>query len=183
MTGAMAAHYARALADTVFAPNSGLEAHEAVRQLSEAESVITSSNELRVALLSPAIQKDRKMAVISKLADGLGVHRMIRNFLLVVTTHRRMHELPAMRQEFEKVVDEHLGWLRAEVISAHELSAQQREEVERALGAQLGKFIRADYKVDPAVLGGIRARVASREYDATLAGRLAALRQQLIANA
>lgn len=183
MTGALAAHYARALADSVFAPNSGIDAHDAVRQLSVADDTISSSRELRVALLSPAIQKERKLAVIKKIAADLGLHRIVRNFLLVVTSHRRMHELTAMRQEFEKVVDERLGWLRAEITSAHELTAPQRQEVEKALGEKLGKMIRADYKVDPAVLGGIRARVASREYDATLAGRLSALRQQLIANA
>jgi F-type H+-transporting ATPase subunit delta len=138
---------------------------------------------LDVALLSPAVQKDRKIAVVSKVADKLGIHRIIRNFLLVVTSHRRIHELRAMRQEFESVVDERLGWLRAEITSAHELTPQQREEIERALGEQLGKFIRAEYKLDPAVLGGVRARVASREYDATLAGRLSALRQELVANA
>jgi F-type H+-transporting ATPase subunit delta len=160
-----------------------LNAQDAVAQLAAAESAITSSPELDVALLSPAVQKDRKIAVVSKVADKLGVHRIIRNFLLVVTSHRRIHELRAMRQEFESVVDERLGWLRAEITSAHELTPQQREEIERALGEQLGKFIRAEYKLDPAVLGGVRARVASREYDATLAGRLSALRQELVANA
>lgn len=183
MTGALANHYARALADAVFAPNSGISPQEAISQLATAEGLITSSRDMHVALLSPAIQKDRKLAFMSKLADDLALHRVIRNFLMVVTSHRRMHELKGMRQELELVVDERLGWLRAEITSAHELTPQQREEVERALGSQLGKFIRADYKVDPALLGGIRARVASREYDATLAGRLTSLRQQLIANA
>jgi F0F1-type ATP synthase delta subunit len=36
--------------------------------------------------------------------------------------------------------------------------------------------------VDPALLGGIRARVASREYDATVRGRLERMRQRLAAN-
>lgn len=183
MTGALATHYAKALADSVFAPGSDLTPEEAVRQFGAAETLITSSPELKVALLSPAIQKDRKIALMSKLAGDLGLHRMIRNFLLVVTTHRRMHELSGMLQEFRNAVDEKLGWLRAEITSAHQLTEEQRQSVERALGAQLGKLIRAEYKVDPAVLGGIRARVASREYDATLAGRLTALKQRLTANA
>lgn len=183
MTGALANHYAKALAGTVFGPNAGISPQDAVAQLAMAEGVITSSKDLQLALLSPAVQKSRKVTLMSGLADRLGVHRLIRNFLLVVTTHRRINELRGMRQEFELAVDERLGWVRAEITSARELTPEQRSEVERALGTKLGKFIRADYKVDPAVLGGIRARVADREYDATLSGRLAALRQQLMANA
>jgi len=59
------------------------------------------------------------------------------------------------------------------------LSAQHKEELERALGSKLGKFIRAHYKVEPDLLAGIRARVASREYDATLRGKLEHMRQRL----
>jgi F-type H+-transporting ATPase subunit delta len=183
MTDALATHYAKALAEAVFAPNSSITPQDAVAQLASAESVVIGSKDLQLALLSPAVPKSRKIAVMSKIADHLGLHKVVRNFLLLVTTHRRIHELKAMREEFEKVVDERLGWVRAEVTSARELTGPQREEIERALGTKLGKFIRADYKIDPTVLGGIRARVASREYDATLAGKLTSLRQQLVGNA
>jgi len=182
MTGALSTHYARALADAVFGPNSGLSPQDAVTQLANAESVITGSKDLQTALLSPAINRNRKVAVISKIADILGLHRIVRNFLLVVVTHRRTHELRSIRQEFELVIDERLGWVRAEITSGRELTKAQREEIERVLGGKLGKFIRADYNVDPAVLAGVRARVASKEYDATLKGKLDHMRQRLHAD-
>ena len=81
MTDALSTHYARALADAVFAPNSGLSPQDALAQLAAAESLISGSKELHIALLSPAISKARKAAVISKLADQLGLHRIMRNFL------------------------------------------------------------------------------------------------------
>jgi F-type H+-transporting ATPase subunit delta len=177
---ALATHYAKALADVVFEPNSGISPQDAVAQLQSAEEVTTGSKDLQLALLSPAVPKPRKITVMSKIADDLGLNRVIRNFLLVLTTHRRILQLKDIRLEFENEVDQRLGWLRAEITSAHELTGAQREEVERALGTKLGKFIRADYKIDPALLGGIRAHVGSREYDASLAGRLTGLRQQLL---
>lgn len=179
MPEALAAHYARALADAVFAENSGLSPEDALKQLQSAESLFSSSKELQRALLSPAVLKTRKRAVISRLADELGIHRLIRNFLLVVVSHRRTWELKAMRQEFELVVDERLGWIPADIASAKELSAEQKQEIERTLGTKLGKFIRAHYHVDPDLLAGVRARVASKEYDATLRGKLESMRQRL----
>ncbi len=50
------------------------------------------------------------------------------------------------------------------------------------LGTKLGKYVRAHYQIDPALIGGVRARVASKEYDATVRGKLEGLRQRLAAN-
>jgi F-type H+-transporting ATPase subunit delta len=179
VSGALATHYARALADAVFREDSGLTPQDAIAQLKSAEGVVSGSKQLQIVLLSPAVSKGHKVAVLAKLADELGLHRLVRNFLSVVVAHRRTAELSAIREQFEQVVDERLGWVRAEIASARELSAQQREEIERALGTRLGKFIRADEKVDPALLAGVKARVASKEYDATLKGKLESLRQRL----
>ena len=181
MTDALSTHYSRALADAVFAPNSGLSPQDALAQLSAAESLISGSKDLHIALLSPAVNKSRKAAVISTLAERLELHRLIRNFLVVVVKHRRIHELSAIRQSFGLIVDERLGWIPAEIASAKELSPDQREQIERALGTKLGKFIRADYKVDPALLGGVRAHIASKEFDASIRGKLESMRQRLTA--
>jgi F-type H+-transporting ATPase subunit delta len=179
---ALSVHYAQALADAVFAPGSGLSPEDAVHQFRSAESMITASSQLHAALLSPAVSRQKKQAVISKLGEMLGLHRVVRNFLLVVILHRRILDLKAMRESFEEVVDSRLGWVRAEIASAHEVAAPQREEIERALGSQLGKFIRATYVVDASLIGGVRARVASKEYDATVRGKLDSMRQRLAAN-
>jgi F-type H+-transporting ATPase subunit delta len=136
---------------------------------------------LEHALLSPAVSKVRKKTVIQKLGAGMGLHRLIQNFLLVVVKHRRTREIPAIRKSFEAAVDERLGWLPAEIASAKDLSDEQKKEIERSLGTKLGKMIRANYQVDPALIGGVRARVASREYDASVKGKLENMRQRLAA--
>jgi F-type H+-transporting ATPase subunit delta len=181
MMGALASHYARSLADAVFRENSGITPEAAVEQLRSVEGIISGSKELERVLLSPAVNKNRRAAVIGKLSDGLGLHRLIKNFLLVVVSHRRTNQLREIRRKFEAVVDDKLGWLPAEISSAKALDAREKEQVEGVLGAKLGKFIRAHYDVDPALLAGVRARVASREYDGTLRGKLEFMRQRLAA--
>ena len=181
MTGALATHYARALADGVFREGSGLSPTEAIDQMRSAESLISGSVELKRALLSPAVNKRQKSAVISKLSEELGLHRLLRNFLLVVVSHHRLNELAGIRQQFEAVVDERLGWIPAAITSAQELRPDQKEQIERVLGIKLGKFIRPNYQVDAGLLAGVRARVASKEYDASLRGKLESMRQTLAA--
>jgi F-type H+-transporting ATPase subunit delta len=182
MTDAVSRHYAGALADAVFAPNSGLKPEQAVEQLGAVISLISGSKDLELALLSPAVSKSRKQAVITRLTDELAVHRLIRNFLLVIVSHRRTRDLKEIQNNFDLIVDERLGWIPAEIASARDLVPEQREQIEKVLGSKLGKFIRAQYKVEPALIGGVRARVASKEYDATLRGKIDSLRQRLVAH-
>ncbi|MBV8865597.1 MAG: ATP synthase F1 subunit delta [Acidobacteriaceae bacterium] len=182
MTDALSSHYAEALANAVLVPGSDLSPEAAIKQLKSAVGLLRDSQDLALALLSPAVNKVRKQAVIGKLADELGLHRLIKNFLLVVVSHRRTRELSAIEESFERIVDERTGWIPADITSAHELSAKQRQEIERVLGTKLGKFIRAHYQVDPTLIGGIRAHVASKEYDATVRGQLESMRSRLVSH-
>jgi F-type H+-transporting ATPase subunit delta len=179
MEDAVSAHYANALADAVFRPDTGLSPPEAVTQLRDIALTIHESKALQGVLLSPAVSRARKTAVVSKLADAMQLHRLLRNFLLVVSSHRRISEMNQIAASFESVVDDRMGFVPADIASAAELNAEQRERIERALGANLGKYIRAQYRVEPELLGGVLARVASREYDATLRGRLDSMRYRL----
>jgi F-type H+-transporting ATPase subunit delta len=179
MPDALSVHYAAALANAVFAPNAGLKPEDAIAQLRLAESLLTGSKQLEHALLSPAVSKARKKTVIEKLAAEMGLHRLIHNFLLVIVTHRRTREIANIRRSFETAVDERLGWVPANIASAKELTDEQKKDIERVLGTKLGKLIRTTYQIDPALIGGVRARVASREYDATVKGKLENMRQQL----
>ena len=80
MAEALASHYAKALADAVFRPDSGISAQDATEQLRTAAAVIAESGELRKVLLSPAVARAKKKAVIERLASLLGAHRLIDNF-------------------------------------------------------------------------------------------------------
>lgn len=179
MLDSLSVHYADALANAVFAPNSGLKPDDAVQQLQLAESLLTGSKQLENALLSPAVSKLRKKTVIEKLASEMGLHRLIHNFLVVIVKHRRTREIHWIRRAFEAAVDARLGWVTADIASAKDLSDDEKNQIVRSLETKLGKSIRAKYQVDPALIGGIRARVASREYDASIKGKLESLRQRL----
>jgi F-type H+-transporting ATPase subunit delta len=182
MTGVLASQYACALADAIFPAPPELQPLEAVEQLRSAEALVSSSRQLRLALVSPTVAKEQKFAVIRQVADELGLHRVICNFLLLVASHRRTGELKKICTAFEEIVNERLGFVTADISSAKDLDAQRRLRIERAVNDKLGKPIRARYKVDPYLLGGIKASVASREYDGTIRGRLERLRAHLFAN-
>lgn len=179
MASAAANRYARALADIVVARNSPLSATDAVAQLRSVEQLISSSDELRNALLTPAIPAASKRAVMRRLLDELGVSTIIRNFIYVVIDHRRVGIINDIRHAFELLIDERLGFVRAEVSSAEPLDQRRSSEIESELSSLTGKRMRLHFAVDPALLGGVVARIGSTVYDGSLRGQLQELRRQL----
>jgi F-type H+-transporting ATPase subunit delta len=101
--------------------------------------------------------------------------------VLIITSHRRVGEIRRMIAQFEQIVNERLRLTAIEIISRRELTGKQREEIERVLAEKLGKAIQVHYKLDPSLLGGVKASINSKEYDATIRGGLERLRAQLVA--
>lgn len=165
----------------MFAPDSGLSPEDAIGQLRMAAGILGSSPDLRRVLLSPAVNRAKKAELVGKIVEDTGLNRLIRNFLMVLVEHRRAGELKRIADGFETTVDERLGFARAEITSAAELTGPQRDKLLQSLGQALGKKVRPVYKIDEALLGGVIARVGSKVYDGSVVGRLEAMRRQLSA--
>jgi len=177
MLSAVASRYARALVEVVTEPGSGIEADAATGQLRQVASMIAASSDLKGALLSPAVSPSRKRAVVAKL---IHVHPKIRNFIYVVIDHRRVHEIPSIVEAFEFLIDEHLGFVRADVSSASPLTAAQQASLQAQLTRMAGKQAKVNFKTDPALVAGVVARVGSTVYDGSVKGQLEKLRTSLI---
>jgi len=177
MLSAVATRYARALLDVVTEPGSNIDPQMAMDQWRQMAAMVAGSDELRHALLSPAVSPSRKRAVIAKLVN---VHPKVRNFLYVVIDHRRVHEIPSMVEAFEVLLDEYLGFVRAHVSSARALNDQQKASVEAQLTRLAGKKAKLEFQTDPALVAGVVARVGSKVYDGSVKGQLERLRATLL---
>jgi F-type H+-transporting ATPase subunit delta len=177
MLSAVASRYARALVDVVTEPGSGIDADTATQQLRQVASMIAASADLKGALLSPAVSPSRKRAVVAKL---INVHAKIRNFIYVVIDHRRVHEIPSIVEAFALLMDEHLGFIRADVSSASPLTEAQQASLQEQLSRMAGKQAKVSFKTDPALVAGVVARIGSTVYDGSVRGQLEKLRTTLL---
>jgi F-type H+-transporting ATPase subunit delta len=179
MVSVVAARYAKALSDVVETGASPADPTVIISQLRAVEEAIESSPDLRGVLASPAVPPSRKRAVIGRILDPLNVSRQVRNFLYVIIDHRRAHDLKSITEAFEDLADERMGVIRANVASAQELTAGQRMALETELSRLSGKRARPRFSVDPALIGGVVARVGSTVYDGSVRGQLDRLRAKL----
>jgi len=176
---AVATRYAKALADVTSAPAAALSPQDALTQLSAFESALAASRELENALTTPAVPTGRKRAVVGRIAGVLKLSPIARNFLFVLIDHRRIALLGAILHSFDLIMDERLGFARAEVSSPRELTETQRGAINAQLEHVTGKRIRMRFAVDPELIGGVVARIGSTVYDGSVRGQLQTLGQRL----
>jgi F-type H+-transporting ATPase subunit delta len=178
---AVATRYANALADVVTAAGSPVRPQDAVAELHAFESALDASTELQNALATPAVPAGRKRAVVGRIAEILKLSRISRNFLYVLIDHRRIAALSGIIHSFELMVDERLGFARAEVSAAREMAEPQRAVLNAGLERLTGKRIRMRFAVDEGLIGGVVARIGSTVYDGSVRGQLASLGRRLSA--
>ena len=178
---AVAIRYANALADVVTTSRAEIDPQAALAELRSFETTLKESPALQNALTTPAVAVARKRAVVRRIAEVLKLSRITQNFLLVLVDHRRIASLSDIIQSFEVVIDERLGFARAEVTSARELTEPQRTELNARLESLTGKRIRARYAVDQELIGGLVARIGSTVYDGSVRGQLQTLERRLSA--
>jgi len=79
------------------------------------------------------------------------------------------------------VLDQRLGYARAEVASPRELNNAQRTALNATLERLTGKRIRMRFTIDESLIGGVVARIGSTVYDGSVRGQLQSLERRLMA--
>ena len=85
----------------------------------------------------------------------------------------------AMLQEYSRLLRLEVGKLEALVESAIELGAQAGNDLVNDLRAKYGEELKAEFKVNPELLGGMRVKVGSDVWDGSVRARLNALKNKL----
>jgi F-type H+-transporting ATPase subunit delta len=172
--------YARAFADVVMTPKNKLDPDRVLRELYGIEALLRQSDPLRRVMENPSIPGDQKRAVLDAIAKQLGTTRQVRNFVAVLTDNRRLPLFGEILKETEQELNERQGFAEAQVSSARQLSAPEKQLLEARIAALTGKKVRAAYQQDTSWLGGAVVQVGSTIYDGSVKGQLERIREQLV---
>ena len=167
------ARYAQALFDLAL-ETKALPAVEA--DVVALKAALVESAELRRVLASPVFPAEAKAKVLTALAAKAEFGAVTAKFLGVIAANRRADALPAAIASFQRLAAAYRGVVAAEVTSAVKLSAAQLKAVKASLQTAIGKAPEITAKVDPAILGGLKVRVGSRLFDASLRSKLDSLK-------
>ena len=133
---------------------------------------------LREALTDPALPAENKRAVVKELlGDRANPHTVsILGFLI---EQGRAKELGRILDGLAELAAERRKHVVAEVRSAVPLSQERRKKLAEALSKATGKNVEIKVVIDPAVIGGVLARVGDEVFDGTVRTRLEDARERL----
>jgi F-type H+-transporting ATPase subunit delta len=174
---ALAERYASALVDVAIEKN---QADQVKQELAAFAAMVRESAELHAFLANPSIARASKHAAIEQLVARMGASRTLRNYLFVIVDQRRAGMLPEIEQAFSALLDARQGIMQATVTSAADLTANERAELDAALAKLTGKKVQAQFKTDPALIGGAVVRIGSTIYDGSVRAQLDRLRARMI---
>src|ERR1700690_144731 len=116
--------YARAFADVVF--DSHLDPATTLQEAQSLAALVASSTDLRQVWETPSIPAGEKRAVLDAIAARQEFSRPVRNFMAVLIDHRRVNFLEPIVKQFERELNQRMGFTEAQITSARELTATER---------------------------------------------------------
>lgn len=149
-----------------------------VSELFAVQSMVSSDNELELALGSKLASPDAKADLVTTLLGGKASPATV-TIVRHLAQSPRGRRIGAMLATAADVVAASAQSIVATVTVAAPLSAAQQKALAARISAQFGSEPRIQYLIDPSVLGGVRVQVGDSVVDGTVASRLADLRLQL----
>ena len=172
----MAGRYATALFELARESNA-IDAAKA--DLDRFDALVAESPDLMRLVRSPVFSADEQLQALTAVLDRAGIGGLATNFLLLVTSNRRLFAVRDMIKAFRELVADYRGEAAAEVTVAEQLKDEHAAALKSALHAVSGKDVDLHIKVDPAIIGGLVVKLGSRMVDSSLRTKLNAIRHAM----
>ena len=179
MTNRTAAiRYARALLDVAVKEKGDLQQIEA--QLAEFVDLFKQHPTLEKVMLNPAVPVPRKRAAIAVLIARAKLTPVLAKLIALLADRDRLVLLPDLLAGYRERLLDHLKVVRADVTTAVPLAADRATAVEQSLARMTGRTVTLATRVDPAIIGGVVARLGSIIYDGSVTTQLQKMKQRLV---
>ena len=172
-TSNVGGRYAQALFDLA---KDQKEVAKVEADLKSLKAALADSRDLRHLLESPAFSAEDKGKGLQAIANTARFTATTKKFLGLLSANGRAAALGSVIVGFEALASDARGEVQAHVTTALPLTAAQTKGVAQALRQALGKDPLIETRVDPAILGGIRVKVGSKLFDASLRSKLDSLK-------
>jgi F-type H+-transporting ATPase subunit delta len=173
-----ATRYARALLDVSVKEKGDLQRIE--QDLAAWVNLLTQHPALEKVLMNPAIPVQRKQATVAELTGRLGTSPVLAKLVALLAERDRLVLLPDLLATYRERLLDYQNVVRAEVTTAVPLGADRTQAIERGLAQVTGRTVSLATKVNPAIIGGVVARVGSTVYDGSITTQLQKMRQRLV---
>ena len=134
--------------------------------------LMMESDDLNRLIRSPIISRSDQNSGLMAILKKAKAKPLTKKFIGAVVMNRRVFVIADIIEVFMSELAERRGEIKATVISAVELSANQLKDLTGSLSKTLGQKVSIDLTVDTSLIGGLIVRVGSRMIDSSIRSKL-----------
>jgi F-type H+-transporting ATPase subunit delta len=177
---AIASRYARALFDVASKESDPARIGE---QLQDFADTVAGHPDLPRVLHNPAVPVKMKHGIVAALTSRVPMEAPLARLLLMLADRDRLALVVDVAAAYRDRLLDHQRVVEAHVTTAAPLPPDRADALALGLAAKTGRQVRLTTAVDPALLGGVVARIGSTVYDGSVARHLERLRDRLAQDA
>ena len=148
-------------------------------QLGDFVSVLESNKDLAAVVSNPIHETAGRKKVLRALLDRAMYAPAVNAFLLLLFEKGRIQMVDSISSEFAKLADEMKGIARASLLTATDLSEETVQKIREGLSRKTGKDVLLEVGKDPALIGGVVARIGDLVLDGSIRTQLSNLKETL----
>jgi F-type H+-transporting ATPase subunit delta len=173
----VARRYALALVDVAIERGEQNEVRAEIEGWTE---LVESNPQLKEVFANPTIPSDQKRQVLEELISKTRVRETTGGFLRVLLKNQRLAQLKEISERYKLVLDERAGVVAADITTARPVPDNIKNALSDSLTAYTGQTVRLTFATDPAIIGGVVARIGSTIFDGSVQSQLERLAANLV---
>ncbi|MEJ2054375.1 MAG: ATP synthase F1 subunit delta [Calditrichaceae bacterium] len=146
--------------------------------LKQIKELLDKSENFRVFITNPLVDNNEKANIMSELFKGkLSLSGY--NFLQLLARKKRSSILPAIIEEFHRMLLEHRSIIEGDLVSVVDLNENQEKQIRENIEKMTGKSVFFKKYHDPSLIGGFIVKIEDVIIDNSIRFQLNKLRERL----
>ena len=143
-------------------------------------NLIASSEDFNSLIKDPTNKKEDQLNALNKISEKFKINELLTKFLNFLISKRRFFYVDKILKNFSETCSIKRGELKAELISAKDLTENEVNSIKEELTKNFSSKIRLNYKHDASLIGGLIVHVGSTMVDTSIKNKLQQIENRMI---
>lgn len=143
------------------------------------QKAVETEPDLKATLEHPRVKAGEKLEALKRSLNKK-LSATMENFLMLLIMKKRIKQLKAVADHYERLSYEIKGKAIARVLTAMPLSAAQKSSLTLKLSSMFGMTVEVKEEVKPGLIGGMMIYLGDQRMDGSVLGQLERMKQRLM---
>ena len=143
-------------------------------------NLIVASEDFKSLIKDPTNSIDDQLNALSKISEQYKLNELLTKFISFLVSKRRFFYIDSILKSFLETCSIKRGELKAELISAKNLSENEVSNIKEELTKNFNSKIKLNYKHDESLIGGLIVQVGSTMVDTSIKNKLQQIENRMI---